>query len=304
MTASNPRSPAITFAIPYYKGLGMLAEAIESVIGQDFEDWELVVVDDRGPEPAEELVASYPDDRIRYSRNEVNLGLAGNWNACVAAARAPMVTILHADDRLLPSYARQVLSAAAEHPDAAAVFTDALTIDQYGKPTTTLADEVKSRMPRPKEDHLLAGDDALAGLLRGNYIVCPSLCLRRSLVGEQPFDTSLRFVTDWDLTTRVLLEGGSLWGIRSPLIEYRRHSGSQTSILTEETSRFEEELTFLARMVAETEAAGMLRASRTASRRVTARVHLALYALTDTLRRRPGASAKWRLLRQDLRRGA
>jgi len=294
-------TPRISFAIPYYRGLAFLAEAIESVRAQTIDDWELIVVDDCGPEPADELVASYGDPRIRYRRNATNLGLAGNWNECVRQAQAPLVTVLHGDDRLLPAYAERVLAAADAHPDVAAVFTDALVIDAAGEPTTTLADEVKKRMPRPSADHLLAGDRDLAGLLRGNYIVCPSMCLRRGLVGDAPFDASLRFVPDWDFTARILLRGGRLWGVRAPLLEYRRHGGSQTSILTEETSRFTEEVEFLRRMERETAAAGLPRSSRTARRRVTVRVHLLVMTLADAVRRKPGARIKWRVLRDDLR---
>lgn len=293
-------APRISFTIPYYRGLDYLREAIASVQAQTIDDWELVVVDDCGPEPADDLVASLGDPRARYVRNEANLGLAGNWNECVRQAAAPLVTVLHGDDRLLPEYAERVLEAHARHPDVAAVFTDAVVIDEAGEPTTTLADQVKQRMPRPAGDHGLSGDADLAGLVRGNYIVCPSMCLDVAAVGTSPFDASLRFVPDWDFTVRVLMDGGRLWGIRTPLIEYRRHGGSQTSILTEEASRFAEEVEFLQRVEAEAHARGLPRTERTARRRVTVRGHLAVHTVLDVVRRRPGARTKWRLLRDDL----
>ena len=293
-------APRIAFAIPYYRGLDYLREAIESVRAQTVQDWELVVVDDCGPEPAGELVESLADPRIRYVRNETNLGLAGNWNECVRQAAAPRVTVLHGDDRLLPRYAERVLEAFAQHPEVATVFTDAVIIGDAGEPTTTLADQVKQRMPRPKDDHGLSGDADLAGLVRGNYIVCPSMCLDVTAVGRSPFDATLRFVPDWDFTVRLLMDGAKLWGIRTPLIEYRRHGGSQTSILTEGTSRFAEEVEFLRRVEVEARRRGLSRTERTARRRVTVRGHLAVHAVLDLVRRRPGARTKWRLLRDDL----
>lgn len=296
-------APSITFAIPYYRGLDYLREAIESVRAQTVQDWELVVVDDCGPEPAAEVVSSLMDRRIRYVRNETNLGLAGNWNECVRQAAAPLVTVLHGDDRLLPQYAERVLEAYAAHPEVATVFTDAVIIDEAGRPTTTLADQVKQRMPRPKDDHPLHGDADLAGLVRGNYIVCPSMCLDVAAVGRSPFDATLRFVPDWDFTVRLLMDGAQLWGIRTPLLEYRRHGGSQTSILTEEASRFAEEVEFLKRVEAEARARGLHRTERTARRRVTVRGHLAVHTALDVVRRRPGARTKWRLLRDDLSAG-
>lgn len=301
MTQDNP-APRITFAIPYYRGLSFLREAVDSVFAQTLDAWELLVVDDCGPEPADALVREIDDPRVSYVRNDTNLGLAGNWNECVRRARAPYVTLLHGDDRLLPRYGERVLAALEQHPGVSAVFTDALIIDEAGQPTTTMADQVKQRLPRPADDHELAGDDDLAGLVRGNYIVCPSLCLRRAVVGPAPFDASLRFVPDWDFTIRVLMDGGSLWGIRSPLLEYRRHGASETSVLTEEASRFAEEIRFLQRVERDAARRGLQRTARAARRRVTVRVHLAIHAVLDTVRRKPAARAKWRLLLGDLGR--
>ena len=299
-----PEAPRISFTIPYYRGRSYLREAIESVLAQTVEAWELVVVDDRGPEPAQDLVAEYADPRVRYVRNEANLGLAGNWNECVRQASAPLVTVLHGDDRLLPDYAARVLAAADEHPDVTALFTDALVIGPDGEPTSTLADKVKSRMPRRRDDHVLAGDDDLAGLLAGNYIVCPTLCLRRELVGPAPFDASLRFVPDWEFTTRVLMQGGRLYALRTPLLEYRRHGGSETSQQTLDSSRFVEEIAFLRRRAEEAGSQGLGRSARTARRRITVRGHLLVLAGLDAVRgRRAAARAKWRLLRSDVRRG-
>ena len=296
-------SPRITFAIPYYRGRDYLGEAIRSVLAQTASDWNLLVVDDCGPEPAEDVVAGFDDPRITYVRNERNLGLAGNWNECVRLANTPWVTILHGDDRLLPEYAARVLAAAERRPGVTALFTDTVNIDGDGAPTRTLADIVKGLLPRRKGDHELAGDDDLAGLLAGNYIVCPTMCLRRDLVGEAPFDASLKFVPDWEFTTRVLMEGGRLFAVRTPLLEYRRHGGSETSLQTEDASRFVEEIAFLKQREAELGTLGWTASARSARRRITVRGHLFVLAGLDLARgQRAAARSKWRVLRADLRR--
>jgi len=295
-------TPRITFAIPYYSGLEHLREAIDSVLRQDLEDWELVVVDDHGPEPAQAVVSSFHDPRISYLRNDRNLGLAGNWNKCLEVSRAPLVTILHADDRLAPGYAAAVVAAADAHVEVAAVFTDVSTIDGRGVRSRTFVDVVKQHLPRPRGDHLVRGDDGLAGLLFGNYVVCPSLCLRRDLVGEAPFRTDLRFVPDWELTTRLLRDGHSLFAVRRPLMEYRRHAGTETTRMTADASRFEEELGLLKRRAAECAERGLTRSARTARRRATVRGHLLLRAGLDAASGRLGrAKDEWRLLWSDLR---
>jgi glycosyltransferase involved in cell wall biosynthesis len=300
--AAPSATPRISFAIPYYRGISYLREAIDSVVAQTWTDWDLLVVDDRGPEPAGDLVASYGDPRIRYLRNEVNLGLAGNWNECLRLSRGPLVTLLHGDDRLLPEYAARVVAAADEHPEVATVFTDAVNIDAHGASTLTLADRVKNRLPRPSGDHVLRGDADLAGLLFGNYIICPTMCLRVALTGQAPFRTDLRFVPDWEFTTRLLRDGQALYGIREPLLEYRRHGGTETAQLTSDSSRFREEFDLLRARAVECADLGLARSARTARRRLTVRVHVLVRAVMDVTRARwRPAADKAAMLWSDLR---
>ena len=182
MGSSADAVPAISFTIPYYDNAGYLAEAIDSVRAQTESDWELIVVDDAGPEPAHDLVAAYGDERITYVRNERNLGLARNWNECLRHVRAPFATVLHGDDRLDPAYAAKVLAAHAAHPDVSIVFTDVRIIGPDGQPARTMADIAKRFARRSRDDHDLAGDGDLAVLLAGNYILCPTLCFRVAVV--------------------------------------------------------------------------------------------------------------------------
>jgi glycosyltransferase involved in cell wall biosynthesis len=294
--------PRISFAIPYYDNPGYLAEAVASVRAQTVEDWELTVVDDCGPEPARDLVESLADPRVSYVRNETNLGLSGNWNECVRLARGPWVTLLHADDRLLPTYAERVLAAAESRPGLAALFTDVVTIGPTGRHTTTAADLAKRFFPRPEHDHDLHGDASTAVLMAGNYILCPTLCLNRERVGTTPFDPRWRFVPDWAFTLGLLLRGETLHSIREPLLEYRRHATSQTSQQTDDASRFVEELAFLDEMAERAAGLGWSASERAARRRISVRGHLAQKALVDLARRRPGAArVKGGLLYRDLR---
>jgi glycosyltransferase involved in cell wall biosynthesis len=294
--------PSISFAIPYYSNAAYLLEAIASVRAQTVDDWELIVVDDAGPEPAAEAVEALGDARISYVRNAANLGLAANWNECVRLSRAPLVNVLHADDRLKPTYAARVLAAARTHSEVAAVFTDVTIIGSDGKRTVTMADLGKRFVRRRKDDHVIMGDDDLAGLLKGNYILCPTLCLRKAVVGDAPFDPRWRFVPDLDFTAQQLLAGRALCSIREPLLEYRRHTGSQTSVLTDDASRFEEEIEFSREMAELTAVKGWIESATAARRRVLLRGHLALRAGVDLIHGRVRAAGqKRRILWGDLR---
>jgi len=292
----------IAFAIPYYRNRGYLREAIESVRAQTHADWELLVVDDAGPEPADDLVAAYDDPRMHYVRHDANLGMTANWNACLRLATAPLTTLLHQDDRLLPRYAERVLEAARRSPGAAAYFTDVRVIGTEGGSTMTAADLAKRFSRRPRHDYDLSGDEGMASIIGNNYIFCPSMCLDRAVVGPDPFDAGWSQVQDLDFTTRQFLLGRTLHSIREVLFEYRRHESNQTQANTLDATRFVEELELHRLLEIRARDRGWPRSERAARRRVMVRGHLTQKMLVDLAQRRPSAArSKWDLLRADLR---
>ena len=95
-------APAVSVLIPSYNCARYLPETIDSVLTQSLRDFELVILDDRSSDSSNEVLEDYArrDERIRYRLNERNLGLVGNWNACLVAARGKYVKFLHSDDKL------------------------------------------------------------------------------------------------------------------------------------------------------------------------------------------------------------
>jgi len=78
----------------------MLPNALGSALGQDFRDFEIVVVDDASTDDVPDVIRRYTEPRIRAYRNEVNVGLYANHNICLQYARAEWVVFLHTDDVL------------------------------------------------------------------------------------------------------------------------------------------------------------------------------------------------------------
>jgi glycosyltransferase involved in cell wall biosynthesis len=238
----------ITFAIPFYSGAAYLARAIESVLAQRDGAWQAIVIDD-GSEPGiEQLVRGY-GERIAYLRNPTNLGLGGNFNRCIDAATTDLVTVLHADDELMPSYCATLRAAASRHPGAVAVFCRVHIIGPDHRPRLSLADFVKDRVhPSPHREITLAGEPGVRALLRANFIPAPTLCFRKSVLGDRRFPAQYKFVLDWELTTRLLLDGESLIGIPERCYRYRRHDDAATSKYTRSQLRFREESDYYDRM--------------------------------------------------------
>lgn len=245
-----PVLSSVTFAIPFYTGIDYLSRALRSILAQHDTSWEAVVCDDGTEQRVEEVVRACGDGRIRYLRNPQNLGMARNFNRCIDVAETDLVTVLHADDELMPTYAGTMREAAARYPDAAALFCRAEIIDERGEPRFSLTDAVKDVLlnPSPRAELVLEGEPGIRALLKGNFIMAPTLCFRKRVLGSRRFPEGFKFVMDWEFTTRLLLDGDSLVGLPERCYGYRRHEENATSRYTRTQLRFREESAYYDRM--------------------------------------------------------
>jgi hypothetical protein len=123
-------------------------------------------------------------------------------------------------------------------------------------------------------------------MLRGSWIYCPTVCFRRSHLPSVPFDNSWRFMLDFDLIARIFFNGQQIIGTTSKLYRYRRHDGAQTRVLTNELTRFEEELAFYGQMYRAAKERQWLTAQRHAKRATVIRLHLLLQVAARLVRLR------------------
>ena len=276
----------ITIAIPFYRGVNYLQRAVDSVLAQSASDWNLLIVDDCGPDQgAEELVRSYHDPRITYVRNPENLGMAGNWNRCLSLSQTDLVTLLHADDELLPNYVRLMSQAAANDSESAAFFCGARIIDAEGRKTFSFPDFVKGFInPARVATTAFSGEQAITAMLRGNFIMCPTLCYRKSKLGNHRFRTDLKQVHDMELTTSLLLAGAVITGLREVAYSYRRHGENATTTQNQSLLRFEEEVALYDRLERAARAKVWTRAAALARRKTIIRLNLIFCIVQDVLR--------------------
>lgn len=93
-------TPLVSVCIPVYNTERFIAEALHSVLGQTFQDFEVVIVDNASTDSTPEILATFVDPRIRLFRNEQNIGAAGNFNRALSLARGRYTKLLCADDLL------------------------------------------------------------------------------------------------------------------------------------------------------------------------------------------------------------
>ena len=103
--------------MPLYNKAPYVRKAVESVVGQTYRDWELVVVDDGSSDGSGEVVAGVADARIRRIRQE-NAGVGVARNRGVAESSAPYICFLDADDWWEPTFLEEMAGLIERHPDA------------------------------------------------------------------------------------------------------------------------------------------------------------------------------------------
>jgi glycosyltransferase involved in cell wall biosynthesis len=96
------KAPFFSVIIPTYNRAALLQEAMKSVLGQTFADFELIIVDDHSTDTTKDVVASCGDRRVRYLRNDRAGGGAGTRNSGIFRAEGEWIAFLDDDDVWLP----------------------------------------------------------------------------------------------------------------------------------------------------------------------------------------------------------
>lgn len=130
--------PLVSICIPTYNRANRIGDTINSILLQTFEDYELIVVDNCSTDNTEEVVACYQDKRIRFIRNERNIGAPENHNRSLLEAKGKYLKFLHSDDIFVSHDALQKLvETAIRHPKAGVItcqFRLDSAMNRYGSP--------------------------------------------------------------------------------------------------------------------------------------------------------------------------
>jgi glycosyltransferase involved in cell wall biosynthesis len=96
------KEPLVTVLMPVYNGEKHLAEAISSILGQTYRNFEFLIINDGSTDKSDEIILSYTDSRIKYIKNETNLKLIATLNKGISLANGKYIARMDADDIALP----------------------------------------------------------------------------------------------------------------------------------------------------------------------------------------------------------
>lgn len=174
-----------------YNGERYLNEAVDSILGQTFTDFEFLIIDDASTDRTPEILRSYDDPRIRVVTNEENLGLTKSLNKGLTLARGEYIARMDADDISLPERLEKQVLFLEKNPNIDVLGANVQYIDESGKRSQVIK--------WPQRDLLIKWC-----LCFMNPIAHPSVVIRRKpLTDIGGYDEEIAFAQDYNLWVKL-----------------------------------------------------------------------------------------------------
>jgi glycosyltransferase involved in cell wall biosynthesis len=200
-------NPLISVIMPAYNAAEYIAKAVESVLIQNYRNFELIVVDDGSTDDTRDIVAGFKDDKIKYFYKE-NAGPASTRNLAIKKSKGAFLINLDTDDTIMPDFISRHLMEFEEHPEADLIYCDDCLIGEDDKPIRVIE--------RPEYRYR---ESLIRDLFRCGFPVVPfRTCIRRSVFDKIGFyDDGLSVGEDYDMIRRFVKHGLKAHHLKAPL---------------------------------------------------------------------------------------
>ena len=219
-----PGDPRVSVIMAVHNEERFLAEAVESVLAQEYTDFEVIISDDGSTDATAQIANTFAQrapERIRVIRAERNQGKPFALNRALAVRRGQLISWLDGDDVMLPGKLARQVAVLDAHPGAAGCSHDADVFESESGRTMGRFSTIYNGAP------LRSGGIEL--LFDPTYKMLPSATMIRSkFCPDRGFDERLQFTNDWLFDIEVFRHGGCI-AIDEVLVRYRRHSDNFTT---------------------------------------------------------------------------
>lgn len=215
--------PIVSILMPVYKTEPYLQDAIDSVLAQTFDNYELIVLNDCSPDNADDILDRYTDPRIIRYKGAKNVGLSNVLNVGIELARGKFIARMDSDDLSLPQRLQIQVDYLENNPD--------IDLVSVGMQLFGAKEEVWLREQNPEK-------------VKVNALFFSPVLHASSMWRKDSFEKyGLRFrqemvpAEDYDLWTRALVNGLRLANLRQVLYKYRIHPSQVTTQTAKTTEK-------------------------------------------------------------------
>lgn len=183
----------VSVVIPTYNRAGSIIKAVESVLNQTYQNIEIIVVDDNSSDNTEELIKLLGNDKIRYIKNEMNLGPSGARNKGIQHAKGEYIAFQDSDDEWLPSKLEQQLQL-FQQEDYGLVYC----AYRY------LKGSLNYKYPSEKYSLEELEGNIFESMFEMNKISTQTMIIKKEVLKQVGgFEETLRCLEDWELALRI-----------------------------------------------------------------------------------------------------
>ncbi len=225
--------PRISVLMPVYNGMPYIPEAVESVLAQDEQDWELVISDNGSTDDTRDYLGTLQDPRIRVHLQQANLGVFGNLNFLLEQAQAPIAKILCADDTLLPGALGRIAAFMEERPWCAV--SRCLALGGLQRYQQNQRWELEGKLP----SRIYPAASWLAFATFGNIVgnLSKAACRPQLVLEQGGFDQGFPYAADYEGWMRISASHGIAL-LNEELIFERRHAAQNSNLLNRNNELF------------------------------------------------------------------
>ena len=214
--------PKISVCLPTYNRALYLRETIASMLAQTATDFELIVSDNCSTDSTAEVVAAFTDPRIRYVRNDENIGHYRNMDRALALARGAYVCVIHDDDVYAPEFLARESEMLDAHPNVGMVHCAVYVVSP---------DRRRLRVHRvSRRTRTASGVREFVRYLGGHDVCCSTVMCRRDVWRRAGAFEHRLMCADWLMWLTVALHT-DIGYLATPLVDMRVHGSSMTSTM-------------------------------------------------------------------------
>ena len=208
--------PLISIIMPAYNCEKYIEDSIKSVLYQTYQNWELIVIDDKSKDNTYALLnkLKVQDNRIKVFQNERNMGVGQTRNRGVELANGQWIAFLDSDDLWKKEKLEKQIQKLKEQQQAKLLFTASAFISEDGTPKDYIL-HIPEKVNRKQ-------------LLKQNIISCSSVLVQKSYLKKYPMSGNVMIHEDFAVWLQILSEETYAYGIDEPLLVYRVSANSKS----------------------------------------------------------------------------
>lgn len=220
----------VSVCIPTHNAAKFISLTLDSILNQSYQNIEIIIGDNASTDNTEEIIKQYlkKDNRIKYYKNEENLGYSNNCNKLISLSTGDYISIYHSDDIYDIFMIEKEVEVLEKNQQLGGVFTLAKFIDKNGK---SLPDRVFPVESKGKSLSIVDLDEFIKNILikGGSSFFCPTSMVRKEIYKEfEGYDNLLKYIEDQDMWARILTKY-PMGIINEKLISYRIHDKQGSS---------------------------------------------------------------------------